>query len=368
VANPELPSTHPQDGHEVDSALTAIYNWNYEPEIDQIRTLYANALDRQWIALRDLDWEADIDREAFTQTVSMGGIPISETNFWKSLPMDTRWEVSRCSAAFMLSNFLHGEQGALMVAGQMVSAVPHMDGKFYAATQTLDEARHVEAFAAYIDKLEVVHEITPGLEDLLDRVVSAQDWKYKAVGMQIVIEGLALFLFRDMRNRTKEPLLQKLLTYVSRDEARHTGYGIKYLSHVVPTLSDSERHELQDFAFECTRALMASRAGLTMRDRILQVWRDAGVDPEDVFKALEKERAEIAKSMQGQTGGRFGPVSGFIIPTLRELGLYGERTANLFKEMWSSTQGPEAAERYANSAAELPEDLEEWVNEGYESL
>jgi hypothetical protein len=298
----------------------------------------------------------------------MGGIPISETSFWKDLPAETRWNVSRCSAAFMLSNFLHGEQGALMVAGQMVSAVPHMDGKFYAATQTLDEARHVEVFAAYIQKLEEVHEITPGLKDLLDRVISAEDWKFKAVGMQIVIEGLALFLFRDMRNRTQEPLLQRLLTYVSRDEARHTGYGIKYLNHVVPTLSERESRELQDFAFECTRALMASRAGLSMRDRVLQVWRDAGVDPADVFKSLEKERDQIAPAMKAPTGGRYGPVSGFIIPTLKGLGLYGERTAGLFKEMWVSTQGADAAERYANSDAELPGDLERWVNEGYESL
>ena len=365
---PDLPAKHPAEGDSVEAALTAVYSWNYDPEIDQVRTLYANALERQWVALRDLDWESELDREAFTQTFNMGGIPISETAFWKALPLETRWNVSRCSAAFMLSNFLHGEQGALMVAGQMVSSVPHMDAKFYAATQTLDEARHVEVFQAYIEKLAPVHEITPGLKDLLDRVVSADDWKRKAVGMQIVIEGLALFLFRDMRNRASEPLLRKLLTYVSRDEARHTGYGIKYLGYVVPTLGEQEKRELQDFAFECTRALMASRAGLSMRDRILQVWRDAGVDPADVFSALEKERDQIAKTLEPAAGQRYGPVSGFIIPTLRSLGLYGERSAKLFKQMWTETQGSEAAERYANSDAVLPQDLERWVNEGYEAL
>ena len=145
--------------------------------------------------------------------------------------------MSRRSAAFMLSNFLHGEQGALMVAAQLVNAVPHMDGKFYAATQTLDEARHVEVFAAYIRKLDEVYPIAPGLKQLLDNVLAADDWKKKAVGMQVVAEGLALYSFRDMRNQTEEPLLKKLLTYVSRDEARHTGYGVKYLSAVVPTLS-----------------------------------------------------------------------------------------------------------------------------------
>ncbi len=362
-----LSESHPDRQDSVRGAMSAIYNWSYEPEIDQLRTLYANALERQWIAMRDLPWEDGVDRDAFAQTFSMGGIPISETRFWQSLSPEVRWQVSRRSAAFLLSNFLHGEQGALMVAGQLVSAVPHMDGKFYASTQTLDEARHVEAFAAYIQLLEEVHEITPGLKNLLDAVVAADDWKVKAVGMQVVTEGLALYFFRDMRNTTQEPLLKKLLTYVSRDEARHTAYGIKYLSQVVPTLDEKESQALQDFAFECTRSLMASRAGNTMRDRIMDVWRSAGVDPTDVLVKLEQERDLIAAQL-ARTGGRYGPVSGFIIPTLRSIGLYSERTAGYFKQMWTETQGAAAADRYANSTAEVPEDLEQWVNEGYEAL
>jgi hypothetical protein len=352
---------------EVGAALTAIYSWNYEPEIDQLRTLYANALERQWIALRDLDWKAGVDREAITRTFSMGGLPVSETKFWKGLPFETRWHVSRTSAAFMLSNFLHGEQGALMVAGQLVNAVPHMDGKFYAATQTVDEARHVEAFAAYIELLGQVFPITSGLKELLDSVVAAPDWKFKAVGMQVVTEGLALYFFRDMRNQTQDPLLKRLLTYVSRDEARHTGYGIKYLGHVVPTLSPRENDELQDFAFESTRRLMASRAANSMRERVMRMWSDAGVDPNEALAALARERDVIGEQL-ARTGGRYGPVSGFIIPTLRALGLYSERTAAHFKQMWTETQGAEAAERYASSTAELPDDLEAWVNEGYEAI
>lgn len=360
-------SERPPSTESTRAALTALYNWNYEPEIDQLRTLYANALERQWIGVRDLDWEAEIDRERFTETFSMGGIPVSETVFWKSLPLETRWNVSRTSAAFLLSNFLHGEQGALMVAAQLVNAVPHMDGKFYASTQTLDEARHVEVFAAYINKLQEIHEISPGLKDLLDTVLGAETWMQKAVGMQVVTEGLALYFFRDMRNQTREPLLKKLLTYVSRDEARHTGYGIKYLSHVVPDLSARERGELEDFAFEATRMLMASRAGNTMRDRVMGMWSDAGIDPTEAMTELAKERDLIHEQLS-RTGGRYGPVSGFVIPTLRSIGLYSERTASQFKQMWTETQGAEAAERYANSDAEIPEDLEAWVNEGYESL
>lgn len=363
----DLPDAHPARTEAVRSAFDAVYNWNYEPEIDQLRTLYANALDRQWIAMKDLDWESELDRESLTRTFSMGGIPVAETRFWQSLPLDTRWKLASTSASFMLSNFLHGEQGALMVAAQLVSAVPHMDGKFYASTQTLDEARHVEGFAAYIKKLGTVHDITPGLRDLLDSVLSVDDWMKKAVGMQVVTEGLALYFFRDMRNTTQEPLLKKLLTYVARDEARHTGYGIKYLSHVVPTLGAGELRELQDYAFEATRMLMASRAGDTMRGRIEAMWQDAGIDPVEVMTKLADERDVIAKAMQ-RTGGRYGPVSGFIIPTLRALGLYDEKTAGYFFQMWSETQGPDAARKYADSDAGLPDDLERWVDEGYEDL
>jgi hypothetical protein len=268
----------------------------------------------------------------------------------------------------MLSNFLHGEQGALMVAGQLVSAVPHMDAKFYAATQTLDEARHVEAFAGYIELLGGIQEITPGLKHLLDAVISSDDWKRKAVGMQVVTEGLALYFFRDMRNQTTEPLLKKLLTYVCRDEARHTAYGIKYLGHVIPTLPESERRELADFAFECTRMLMASRAAGTMLADVERIWRDAGYELADVMQRLAGERDVIATALRRRSDGRYGPVSGFIIPTLRALGLYDERIAAGFKAMWTETQGPAAAALYASSDAVLPDDLERWVNEGHERL
>jgi hypothetical protein len=361
-----LPEHHPSGTDTVRGALATIYNWNYEPEIDQLRTLYANALERQWIALRDLDWDAEIDRESFTESFSMGGFPVTETEFWKGLAGETRWEVARRSAAFMLSNFLHGEQGALMVAGQLVSAVPHMDGKFYAATQTLDEARHVEVFAAYVAKLDEVTEIGPGLKKLLDNVLATDDWRFKAVGMQVVAEGLALYTFRDMRNQTREPLLKQLLTLVARDEARHTGYGIKYLRHVVPSLSEADRAAIEDFAFESTRLLIDQRAGLSMRESIMGLWAEAGVDPADVIAGLSKERETIAKSIAA-AGGRLGPVSGFVIPTLRSIGLYSDRIRAHISSKCASNFGAEMAERLSSAANDLPDDLEAWVNEGAEA-
>jgi hypothetical protein len=367
TAIPELPQRHPVQTEGVKTAMEAIYNWNYDPEIDQLRQLYAKALELQWVGLRDLDWERGVDAEAFTKTFSLGGMPITETRFWSKLPLETRWEVARRSACFMLSNFLHGEQGALMVAGQLVSAVPHSDGKFYAATQTMDEARHVEVFAAYVKLLDEVYPISPGLKKLLDGVLSAESWTLKAVGMQVVTEGLALYSFRDMRNQTQEPLLKQLLTYVSRDEARHTGYGIKYLSHVVPALSEREKAEIEDFAFECARLLIDQRAGYSMRETVMQLWADAGVDPKEAFTEMARERELIARAI-AERGGRMGPISGFVIPTLRSIGLYSERIEAHFREMWSANIGADSAARLAASHTDVPEDLEAWVNEGYESL
>jgi P-aminobenzoate N-oxygenase AurF len=354
-----LPERHPLPTEGVKAAMEAVYSWSYEPEIDGLRTLYANALERQWIALKQLDWQREIDRDAFSRTFSLGGFPIQETAFWQGLPAETRWEVARRSASFMLSNFLHGEQGALMVAAQLVAAVPHMDGKFYASTQTLDEARHVEVFAAYIRKLDEVQPIAPALKQLLDDVLAADEWTLKAVGMQVVTEGLALYSFRDMRNATEEPLLKELLTYVARDEARHTGYGIKYLSAVVPTLSPEQIARIEDFAFEAARKLVDSRRGPTMRDSVLGIWRHAGIDPAEAFAALARERARIFEVLQ-RRGGRRGPIRGFVIPTLRAIGLLSPRIEAHFDEMFHANFG-EAAGRIADDPRALPEDLEAWV-------
>ena len=134
--------------------MKVVYQWNYDPEVDELRRLYVKATEAQWISSRDLDWDRPIDHAKFAATPLGSALPVEQTSYWKSLPEETAWELTRRTAAFRLSNFLHGEQGALMVAAQLVNAVPHTDAKFYAATQTMDEARHVEVFAKYIQKLD----------------------------------------------------------------------------------------------------------------------------------------------------------------------------------------------------------------------
>ncbi len=353
-----LPLHPPQTDH-VRVGLNAIYNWNYESEIDSIRSLYANALERQWISVRDLDWDRGIDQEAFSKTFSIAGIPLQKTEWWKHLDPDLKWKVARKSTAFLLSNFLHGEQGAMMVAAEMVNAVPHMDGKFYAATQTLDEARHVEVFSAYIKLLDEVHPIMPSLKSILDKTIASESWIHKAVGMQIVVEGLALYVFRDMRRTTEEPLLKELLTYVSRDEARHCAYGVRYLSAIICQLDDATRTELEDFAFEASRLLIDARSGGSARQSIFEVWKQAGLDPIAALTEIRKERDLVSQSVEGD-GAQSGPVRGFVIPTLRALGLFSERLEGHYRDLFSQNFGEERA-RNLDLSWDLPEDLEAWV-------
>ncbi len=350
----------------VQCALEAIYNWNYEPEIEELRTLYANALERQWIGFRDLDWEQEIDpAHALQDLADPQQFPVGLLHEWKRQPEEGKRRVALKRNAFFLSQFLHGEQGALMVAAQLVNAVPHMDGKFYASTQTLDEARHVEVFARYIQKLDRVYEIDPVLKGLLDEVLATDDWMKKCVGMQIVLEGLALASFRNMRRTTHEPLLRELLRRVTQDEARHTGYGLKYLNRVIPQLDDGERRELEDFAFETTRKLVDERQG-GLGKEVLAIFASEGMDVAAGLKEMQERRDEIKEVLvrtRREQGFDATPMRGFVIPALQKLGLFNERTAPQYTQLVRENMMTGTDGTALDGSFELPDDLEAWVEE-----
>ena len=347
----------------LETAMRVVYQWSYEPEVEELRRLYLKAVEAQWIAARDIDWERPIDRERFAATPLGGPFPIERTSYWRALDADTTWELTRRTAAFRLSQFLHGEQAALMVAAQLVNAVPHTDAKFYAATQTMDEARHVDVFARYLAKLDEVRPIAPPLKRILDATLSTGDWMKKLVGMQIVVEGLALYSFKEMRALTQEPLLRDLLTYVARDESRHHAYGVEYIERCVPLLSDAERRELEDFALEAARTLVDNRRQEGLLAMILQTWAEAGIDPVALLTCLQQERDEL---MGGPAKGRrLGPVQGFVVPALRRCGLLSERVAAHFHEFLHANlagrQVGESVEEFLQLIPDLPEDTAAWV-------
>ncbi len=348
---------------ELETAMKVVYQWNYDPEVDELRRLYVKAAEAQWVAERDLDWERPIDHQKFATTPLGAAIPVEQCSYWRSLNEETQWELTRRTAAFRLSNFLHGEQGALMVAAQLVNAVPHTDAKFYAATQTMDEARHVEVFARYIKKLDVVRPIAPALKTILDATLQTADWRKKLVGMQIVVEGLALYSFREMRNLTEEPLLKELLTYVARDEARHHAYGVQYVERCVPCLNDAERRDLEDFALEAARSLIDRSNQQTFLGAVMQTWTEAGVDAVALLTCVQQERDELTRNMP--KGRRLGPVQGFVIPTLKRCGLLSERVAARYHEFlrqnFTGNLVGENVEEFLQHLPELPEDTAAWV-------
>ena len=344
------------------TAMQVVYQWNYDPEVEELRNLYVKAAEGQWIGAKHLDWSRPIDLVKFSTTPLGTGVPIEKTSYWRSLSEETTTELVRRTAAFRLSQFLHGEQGALMVAAQLVNAVPHTDAKFYAATQTMDEARHVEVFARYIAKLDQIRPIAPSLKGILDQTLQTGDWMKKLVGMQIVVEGLALYAFREMRNLTQEPLLKDILTYVARDESRHHAYGVQYIERCVPCLGATERAELEDFALECARSLI-DRNAQGLFTTLLDIWLEVGVDPAALFASLHAEREELMGDLP--RGRRLGPVQGFVIPTLRRCGLLSERVATHYhgflRENFGGRVVGETVEEFLQHLPDLPADTARWV-------
>jgi len=184
------------------------------------------------------------------------------------------------SQNWMLSQFLHGEQGALICTAKIVESVPWIDAKYYASTQVMDEARHVEVFAKYLDeKMSGHYPVNAHLRMLLDDIITDSRWDMTYLGMQIMIEGLALAAFGLLHSTTQDPLLKQLLRYVMADEARHVAFGVLSLQEYYQGLNAAELRERQEFAFE---------AAVRMRDRFLQqeVWAKMGVDPKAILPVV----------------------------------------------------------------------------------
>jgi hypothetical protein len=272
--------------HQVHSQYDTVFTWDYEkgarPKLDK---LYEKAKRSQWNAQTDLPWDTEVDQEAlvvanaeanggFLRNVDTSGTPVAH---WG----DAEWvQFGVESQNWTLSQFLHGEQGALVCTAKIVESVPWIDAKYYAATQVMDEARHVEVFGKYLDdKLSGHYPINAHLRLLLDDIIADSRWDITYLGMQIMVEGLALAAFGFMYQMSTEPLLKQLLRYVMADESRHVAFGVLSLQEYYGSLTAAELRERQEFAFE---------AAVRMRDRFLQqeVWEKMGVEPKAVAPIL----------------------------------------------------------------------------------
>jgi len=291
----------------------AIFTWDYEKGArPPLEKLYEKAKTSMWNGETDLPWDTEVDQEAVVIANSeamYGGdmidVDVKGTAFEKW--GDAEWlNFGVQSQNWMLSQFLHGEQGALICTAKIVETVPWIDAKYYASTQVMDEARHVEVFAKYLDtKLSGHYPVNAHLKMLLDDIVNDSRWDMTYLGMQIMVEGLALAAFGFMHMMTTEPLLKQLLRYVMSDEARHVAFGVLSLKEFYEGLSDAEIFERQQFAFE---------AAVRMRDRFLQqeVWEHLGVPVKEAIQlVMQTETRQMFQMM----------LFSKIVPNCKKLGL-----------------------------------------------
>jgi hypothetical protein len=275
--------------HAVSSSPDALFTWDYEQSREPLVKLYEKAKVSQWNASTDLDWSIDVDLEKVVLanvaqnstdgSAFFGDVDLSGTQFAKWT--EKEWvQLAIEGNNWTMSQFMHGEQGALICTARIVETVPWIDAKYYAATQVMDEARHVEVFARYLnEKMNGHYPINAHLRMLLDDIIADSRWDMTYLGMQIMVEGLALAAFGFMHQMTTEPLLKKMLRYVMSDEARHVAFGVLSLKEYYSQLTESEIRERQEFAFE---------AAVRMRDRFLQqeVWDRMGVNVKEALQLV----------------------------------------------------------------------------------
>ena len=230
----------------------AHFDWRYTRAQPQMARLYEAAKRSQWNANTDVDWSIEVDPLSDErQLIPNALLPMAKYPGFEQLPPAQKAKQRSAVMAWMLSQFLHGEQGALFAAAQVTEAVPWLDAKLYGSTQVVDEGRHVETFHRYLTtKLEKLYEIDDNLYVVIDALMTDGRWDLKFLGMQILIEGLALGAFGFLRAATSEPLLKDVLTRVIGDEARHVHYGVLALQEFYTALSEKERRDREDWAFE----------------------------------------------------------------------------------------------------------------------
>ncbi|MDI1484087.1 ferritin-like domain-containing protein [Polyangium sp. y55x31] len=307
----DMPATH-----------VAHFDWTYPSDQPEMADLYRRAKVGQWNG-DDLPWHTSVDPfdperplipEEFLSFEEIEALGIK-------IDKNERTQLSYSMCAWMLSQFLHGEQGALFAAAQVTEAVQFFDGKLYGATQVMDEGRHVEVFNRYLDtKLHKLYQINDNLFVIIDSLMTDGRWDMKFLGMQIMVEGLALGAFGTLYKLTKEPLLKELLKMVIQDEARHVHYGVCALrEHFTKYITERERQEREDWAFE---------VALLMRNRF------AAYEVYDEWFEGRMTRAQwrgVVDRSKGMVEFRTTMFSR-LVPNLREIGLLSPRIMPRYEE------------------------------------
>ena len=291
--------------------------WEYEDGSDSLLKLYDKGKKQQWDAAERIDWSLDLDPEN-PMMMPDEMIRIYGSPMWDRMTDKEKVKLRHHSQAWQISQFLHGEQGALICTAKIVEQVPEINAKFYAATQVMDEARHVEAYSRLLhDKFELAYPITPPLQALLEDIIQDKRWDFTYLGMQVLIEGLALAAFHAIRDMSKNPLAGAVNAYVMQDEARHVAFGRLALREYYPNITEAERAEREDFVIE---------ASLHMRDRFTaaEMWEAVDLPAKECIEWVEK--SESMRLFRSRLFSR-------IVPIIRDIGLWTPKVRDAFLKM-----------------------------------
>ncbi len=302
---------------DIEQAYATTFSWEYDDGRAKLLALYDKGKRQQWNASDRIDWSQDLDPENPSglpdEMISIHGSPA-----WNRMNDAEKAKLRHHLQAWQISQFLHGEQGALVCTAKIVQQVPAIDAKFYAATQVVDEARHCEAYARLLhEKFDLLYPINPHLKSLLDDTLRDSRWDFTYLGMQVLIEGLALAAFGVIRDYARNPLARSVTAYVMQDEARHVAFGRLALRDYYPQLTDRERDEREEFVVE---------GCYLMRDRFLgdEVWEALGLPVAECKEWVD--RSEMMRSYRSALFSR-------IVPTIKDIGLWGPRVRKAYADM-----------------------------------
>jgi 1,2-phenylacetyl-CoA epoxidase catalytic subunit len=299
---------------DVDAPVDLHWTWTYSSEVEELRALYERGKKGQWNAEADVNWATPFPRnEWFLPREGLQLLPSVLTAM--GADEDTCRQAAFDEFAHTISQLLHGEQAALQLCGQLTNSCPTLDAKFYAASQVIDEARHVEVLAKFLErKVGTIYPIGGTLKVLLDKLLTAPTWKTKTLGMQCLFEGMAVGIFDMIQKGSTNPLLSDIIRRVHQDEARHAAFGILSMRRIVQESTPEEMNQMEDFAFNILETLNANQ----QLDMLRELGPRYGLDPENVVLMLmdQPQWAKFNSDVFMHT----------VIPNLARLGLITERT------------------------------------------
>ena len=327
AANPAVKPQHmvePQPPDTYQTLMDVAWKFDYQTGVPKLDDLYKRAKDNQWNA-DDLKWDTYIDPA--NPIIAPDHSLYFKMPFFKKLSQRQRETFSAHSTAQLLSQFLHGEQGALMTAATIAHGVPDVKAKYYAASQTMDEARHVEVYERYVNKIAIDYPMTPWLKELIDATLKSGNYCKVMIGMNMIVEGLALGAFNNMYKQTEEPLLKALTFNVMRDESRHVSFGHVYLTPIIAAMHPDEREEMAQFAFDAVAILVKGQQELD--PGFMKVLEVSGIAPNDFAAGMQE--AEQLGLMRELPPGQVHSLKDLMMPALVRAGLITPRSKALFE-------------------------------------